>query len=162
MILDVNDVNIDLENKEITPKDLTQFKKLESSFLREKTVILLNKSDMLGSYDIDIQKFPFKWNGVTCQIFQLISCKQNQGVQNFIEKIADQVRMHVFIRLFTTVKIKKELLTDSAEVETNSLITKARHRLELEACVEHLERFCTLRQSVRRDQSICRIIIFLD
>jgi predicted GTPase len=97
MILDVNDVNIDLQNKEITPKDPKQFKKLESSFLMEKTVILLNKSDTLGAYDGDIKEFPFKWNGVTCRVFQLISCKQNQGVQNFIEKIAEQVNQNYCI-----------------------------------------------------------------
>ncbi len=40
-------------------------------------------------------------------------------------------------------------MTDTDDAETYSLITKTRHRIELEKCVEHLERFCHLKRSVR-------------
>ena len=39
-------------------------------------------------------------------------------------------------------------MTDSNDTEAYSLITKTRHRIELENCVEHLERFCRTKQSV--------------
>jgi len=128
-------MEIKLDEKKIVPKDSNKFTKINSSAMTDRTVILLNKSDTLNLPEqYNLKDFVFEWAGKDYKIFEVISCKENRGVQGFVDQLSDE--------------IKRELLTDTDDAETYSLITKARHRIELEKCVEHLERFCRFRRSI--------------
>lgn len=150
LLLDINDVNVDINSKTIHPKDIEKFKKISEIATNDQTVILLNKSDTLNlSESCNLKEFSLFWNDKNYKIFEVISCKENQGVQNFINKLADEVFYFYLDKFFTNpLKIKREFLSDDNNKDTYSLITKARHRIELEKCVEHLERFCQLHRSV--------------
>ena len=151
LLLDINDVQLNLKEKSILPKDTEKFKKISEIATNEQTVILLNKSDTVNLPEsCNLKEFSLIWNDKAYKIFEVISCKENQGVQNFENRLAEEVIFDFFSVIHLSIsKIKREFLSDGNSKDTYSLITKSRHRIELEKCVEHLERFCRLNRSVK-------------
>ena len=99
MLLDINDVKLDLKKKKIFPKDNEKFKKISNIATNNQTVILLNKSDTLNLPETyDLKNFSLFWNDKNYKIFEVISCKESQGIQNFVNKLADEViiLIHIF------------------------------------------------------------------
>lgn len=94
LLIDINDVEIDMNSKKIVPRDVNKFTKLNSTAITDRTVILLNKSDMLNlSGDYNLKDFAFEWAGKSYKIFEVISCKENKGVQGFVDQLSEQVRI---------------------------------------------------------------------
>ena len=92
MLLDVNDVEVDHPNRNLILKNSEKFLKLGEAIENGKTVILLNKSDTIESFDVDgFKDFTLKLGESNYKVFQAISCTKNQGLQDFIDKLADQV-----------------------------------------------------------------------
>jgi len=94
LLIDINDVEVDINNKKIVPRDINKFTKLNSTAITDRTVILLNKSDMLNlNGEFNLKDFAFEWAGKNYKIFEVISCKENKGVQGFVDQLSEQVNI---------------------------------------------------------------------
>ena len=88
----MNDLEINYDNQIAHPKNELLFTKLNDAELKGKTVVLINKSDTANNDKIkDIKNFNIVLDDTQYKIYGTVSCKSNEGVQDFINQLTEQV-----------------------------------------------------------------------
>lgn len=138
-VVDIDDIEVDLFKSFLRFKTGLISKEIKQTIKKTNTVCVINKIDKFPGL-----KFPENVTKLTCEIenlheFLFISSKEQLNISNLIF----MMKRHVIMKLKNIELMKKKLDNDINKVDFSGvkLITKVRHRLELENCLKHLNNF---------------------
>ena len=93
-MLDVSDCKFDEEKKQILLSDLDKVRFLKQYIQAPKSVVIINKSDLLSDKSIknlDFEGYNLVFDELQIPIFDVISCKNEASMNRIVNKLSQKV-----------------------------------------------------------------------